>query len=216
LRDAFDHVHQHYVRQFLIGNAEGAIGAYVAGAYNGNFLSQWKLLLCETGLYRLLRRPYNGVVTTPLPIPLPGAAADLSGLYDEDFFEWTGRNAQLLREGKVRESDIAHIAAEIENLGKQDLKELRRRVRALLAHLLVGRLQPAKHAHFRLSPVTVERIWLDGLLEQSPSLRIKLANEMPVYYEEAVRLAMAMSRAECARGRFPAECPFTVEQILDG
>jgi len=142
-------------------------------------------------------------------------AADLSALHDEDFSEWTRRNAELLRAGQVRQSDIEHIAEEIENLGKQDLKELHRRARGLLAHLLVGRLQPANYAHWRLGPITEYRIWLDGLLEQSPSLKIKLANELQVYYAEAVRLAMAMSRTDCVRERFPPECPFTVEQILD-
>jgi len=141
--------------------------------------------------------------------------ADLSGLYDEDFFEWTRRNAELLRAGQVRASDIRHIAEEIEDLGKQDLKELHRRARSLLAHLSVGQLQPARHAHWRLSPVTEERIWLDGLLSYSPSLKIRLANELPVYYAEAVRLAMAMARTSPDRERFPAECPFTVEQILE-
>jgi hypothetical protein len=72
--------------------------------------------------------------------------AELSRLYDKDFFEWTRRNAQLLRAGKVRQSDIEHVAEKIEDLGKQDLKELHRRSRALLAHLLVGQVQPAKHA----------------------------------------------------------------------
>src|ERR1039458_6545141 len=141
--------------------------------------------------------------------------AGLSGLYYEDFFEWTRRNAELLRTGQVRASDIEHIAEEIEDLGKQDLKELHRRARALLAHLLVGQLQPAKHPHWRLGAVTEERIWLDGLLEQSATPQIKLANELPVYYAEAVRLAMAMARTAVDRERFPAECPFTVEQILD-
>jgi len=141
--------------------------------------------------------------------------ADLSGLYDEDFFEWTRRNAELLRAGQVRASDIRHIAEEIEDLGKQDLKELHRRARSLLAHLLVGQLQPARHAHWRLSPVTEERIWLDGLLEQSPSLKIKLANELPAYYAGAVRLAKAMARTAPDHERFPAACPFTVDQILD-
>jgi hypothetical protein len=45
-------------------------------------------------------------------------SADLSGLYDEDFFQWTQRSAELLRAGQVRESDIEHIAEEIEDLGK--------------------------------------------------------------------------------------------------
>jgi hypothetical protein len=142
-------------------------------------------------------------------------SADLAALYDEDFFEWTRRNAELLRAGQVRQSDIQHIAEEIEDLGKQDLKELHRRARALLAHLLVGQLQPAKHAHFRLGPITEERIWLDGLVEQSPSLKVKLTNELPAYYAGAVRLAMAMARTAIDRERFPAECPFTVDQILD-
>jgi hypothetical protein len=145
----------------------------------------------------------------------PATTADLAGLYDEDFFEWTRRNAQLLRAGQVRASDIRHIAEEIEDLGKQDLKELHRRSRALLAHLLVGQLQPAKHPHWRLGAVTEERIWLDGLVEYSPSLKIRLANELPVIYAEAVRLAMAMARTTIDRERFPAECPFTVDQILD-
>jgi hypothetical protein len=143
------------------------------------------------------------------------ATTDLSGLYDGDFFEWTRRNAELLRAGQVRQSDIQHIAEAIEDLGKQDLKELHRRARALLAHLLVGQLQPAKHAHWRLAPVTEERIWLDGLLEQSPSLKMILGNELPVYYAGAVRLAMAMARTAPGREQFPIECPFTVDQILD-
>jgi hypothetical protein len=143
------------------------------------------------------------------------ATSDLSGLYDEDFFEWTQRNAELLRAGQVRQSDVEHIAKEIEDLGQQDLRELHRRSRSLLAHLLVGQLQPARHAHFRLGPVHEERIWLDGLVEQSPSLRIRLAADLPAYYAGAVRLAMAMARTAVDRERFPAECPFTVEQILD-
>lgn len=145
----------------------------------------------------------------------PAIPADLSGLYNEDFFEWTRRNAQLLRAGQVRQSDVRHIAKEIEDLGKQDLKELHRRSRALLAHLLVGQLQPPKYAHWRLGAITEERIWLDGLVEQSPSLKIILANELPAYYAEAVRLAMAMARTGPGRERFPTECPFTAEQILD-
>ena len=137
--------------------------------------------------------------------------ADLSGLYDEDFFEWTRRNAELLRTGQVRASDIEHIAEEIEDLGKQDLKELHRRSRALLAHLLLWQLHPGKRSS--LLSITTERIELHGLLKQSPSLKSKLASELPDTLAKAVRLAMAKTALH--RERFPAECPFTVEQILD-
>lgn len=141
----------------------------------------------------------------------PATPADLSGLYDEDFFEWTRRNAQLLRAGQVRASDIRHIAEEIEDLGKQDLKELHRRSRALLAHLLLWQLRPGKRSS--LLAITNERIELHGLFKQSPSLNGKLASELPDTFAKAVRLAMAKTALH--RERFPAECPFTVEQILD-
>jgi hypothetical protein len=139
------------------------------------------------------------------------ASSDLSGLYDEDFFEWTQRNAELLRAGHVRESDIPHIAEAIEDLGKQDLKELRRRSRALLAHLLIWQVQPGKRSS--LLVITTERIELHGLLKQSPSLKSRLVNELPRAYAKGVRLAI--SKTDSQRRLFPAVCPFTVEQILD-
>ena len=139
------------------------------------------------------------------------ASADLSGLYDEDFFEWTQRNAQLLRAGNVRASDIQRIAEAIEDLGKQDLRELRRRSRDLLAHLLIWQVQPGKRSS--LLVITTERIELHGLLKQSPSLKSRLANELLDTYSKALRLAI--SKTDSQRGQFPAECPFTVEQILD-
>jgi hypothetical protein len=139
------------------------------------------------------------------------ATRDLSGLYDEDFFEWTRRNAELLRSGQVRQSDVAHIAEEIEDLGKQDLKELHRRARALLAHLSIWQVRSGKRS--ALLSITTERVELHGLLKQSPSLKSRLANELPDTYAKALRLAVA--RTDLQRGQFPAECPFTVEQILD-
>jgi hypothetical protein len=138
-------------------------------------------------------------------------SADLSGLYHEDFFEWTRRNAELLRAGQVRVSDIRHIAEEIENLGKQDLRELRRRSRALLAHLSMWQVQAGKRSS--LLSITTERIELHGLLKQSPSLKSKLASELPGTHAKAVQLAMA--KTGLPGNRFPAQCPFTVEQILD-
>jgi hypothetical protein len=47
-----------------------------------------------------------------------------SNLYDEDFFEWTRRNAELLRAGQLQQADIEHIAEEIEDMGKRDRREL--------------------------------------------------------------------------------------------
>jgi hypothetical protein len=141
------------------------------------------------------------------------ATTDMPELYDEDFFEWTRRNARLLRAGQLHRTDLQHVAEEIEDLGKQDLKELNRRARALLAHLLIWQLQSGKRPKSSLRSIAIERIELKGLLKHSPSLKSKLAGELRNTHVRAVRRAMAKTAAR--RERFPAECPFTIDQILD-
>jgi hypothetical protein len=46
--------------------------------------------------------------------------SDLSGLYDEDFFEWTRRNAELLRAGQLRAEPISSTSPKrSKELGKR-------------------------------------------------------------------------------------------------
>jgi len=139
--------------------------------------------------------------------------ANLSGLYDKDFFEWTRRNAELLRSGRVDQADIAHIAEEIEDMGKRDLKELNSRMQVLVAHLLKWQLQPEKRARSWNSTIVSQRIEIESDLKQSPSLKRKIRSELPDNYAKAVRRAIA--ETGLTSDRFPGECPYTVEQILD-
>jgi hypothetical protein len=140
-------------------------------------------------------------------------AVDLAGLYDEDFFEWTRRSADLLRAGRFEQADIEHIAEEIEDMGKRDLKELNSRVQVLVAHLFKWQLQPAKRSRSWSSTIVTQRIEIEADLKQSPSLKRKVRSGLPDNYEKAVRRATAQTGL--ASDHFPAECPFTVEQILD-
>jgi hypothetical protein len=41
-------------------------------------------------------------------------------LYDRDFYAWTAEQAGLLRAGNVSAADIAHIAEEIESMGRSE------------------------------------------------------------------------------------------------
>jgi hypothetical protein len=141
------------------------------------------------------------------------ATADLSGLYDEDFFEWTRRSADLLRAGRFDEADIEHIAEEIEDMGKRDLKELNSRIQVLVAHLLKWQLQPAKRSRSWNSTIVTQRIEIEDDLKQSPSLKRRIRGGLADNYAKAVRRAIA--EAELSPDLFPPDCPFTVEQILD-
>ncbi|HUE23536.1 MAG TPA: DUF29 domain-containing protein [Bryobacteraceae bacterium] len=144
---------------------------------------------------------------------LDKTAADPAGLYDEDFFEWTRVNGELLRAGHYNQADIEHIAEEIEDMGKRDLKELNNRLQVLVEHLLKWQLQPARRSRSWISAIATQRIKIEDDLKQSPSLKSMVANELRDNYTKAVRRTVAETglRSDI----FPAECPFTVEQILD-
>jgi hypothetical protein len=139
--------------------------------------------------------------------------ADLSSLYDEDFFEWTRRSAELLRAGQFEQADIEHVAEEIEDMGERDLRELNSRVRVLLIHLLKWQLQAEKRSRSWNDTIVTQRDEIEDELKQSPSLQGKLRTELPGNYAKAMR--RVITQTGLPPSRFPTECPFTVEQILD-
>ena len=126
---------------------------------------------------------------------------------------WTERTAALLRAGRFDEVDVQFAAEEIEDMGKRDLKELNSRMQILIMHLLKWQLQARKRsASWRTTTVT-QRLEIDALLRQSPSLRLRLSDELAYNYDGAVKRAVAETRFK--RPRFPAICPYTTEQLLD-
>jgi len=139
--------------------------------------------------------------------------SNLAELYDEDFFEWTRRSAELLRAGRFDQADITHIAEEIEDMGKRDWRELNSRIQVLLIHLLKWRTQPDKRSRSWERTIAGQRVKLEQVLDDSPSLRLRIANGLRAAYAKAVHLAAI--ETGLALDQFPADCPFTVEQILD-
>jgi len=103
-------------------------------------------------------------------------ASALSGpavkdLYEQDFFEWTVRNASLLRAGRLAEADLEHIAEEMEDMGKSSRHELRSRLRVLLSNLLKWKFQAGRRGRSWKATIRVQRDELVNLLQQMPSLR---------------------------------------------
>ncbi len=141
---------------------------------------------------------------------LMAAAKDL---YDRDFVEWTARNAELLRAGRVNEADIEHIAEEIEDMGKRQRHELRGRLRVLLVHLLKWQSQPEKRGPSWIATISSQRDDLADLLEDAPSLRSVLEESVPRVYEQAAR--RAARETGLAATAFPGACPFRIDRILD-
>src|SRR5436309_10924969 len=142
---------------------------------------------------------------------MPGAPEDL---YETDFVQWTERNAELLRAGAAAEADLAHIAEEIEDLGKSWHRALESRCMQLLLHLLKLRYQP-DYPGVRgwKTSVLAQRIEMERLLKKAPSLRPELSRALDEAYADAVALASIETGIPLTS--FPASCPWTADQALD-
>jgi hypothetical protein len=132
--------------------------------------------------------------------------------YDQDFYQWLMKNAKLLRQGNFSEADTEHIAEELEAMGKKEQRELVSRLTVLLAHLLKWTFQPARRTRSWKNTITAQRIEIMDLLEDSPSLQHELEKKTAKAYMRS-RL-MAENETGIDKSRFPAECPFSVEEIL--
>jgi len=100
-------------------------------------------------------------------------------LYEKDFYEWTVRNASLLRSGRAIEADLAHIAEEIEDMGKRERRELLHRLSILTAHLLKWKVQTERRSRSWELTIRVQRKDLAKLLTENPSLQPYLNESLP-------------------------------------
>ena len=133
--------------------------------------------------------------------------------HDEDFALWSAEQAALLRAGQQDGLDRENLAEEIESLGRSERKEIRKRLRVLLAHLLEWQHQPAKQKGGWASTILVQRRELQRTLAESPSLRAHPSEILDEAYEIA-RLK-AVGETGLPEATFPAACPFTIDEILD-
>jgi hypothetical protein len=137
----------------------------------------------------------------------------MSESYDRDFYAWANEQASLLRAGRLAEADIAHIAEEIEIMGKREKRELANHLAILLLHLLKWQFQPHRQGNsWRLS-IANNRDRLSSHLDDNPSLKASLPAAVSEAYRYARRDAARQTRLD--EGRFPAVCPWTFEQMMD-
>jgi hypothetical protein len=134
-------------------------------------------------------------------------------LYEADFFEWTQRNAELLNQARLDLADIAHIAEELADIGKRDRRRVVGHLRRLIARLLMWRSPPDRRKDSWLSRICNARSELELFFKYSPSLRPFARESISRIYEDARRLASLETGLPIAA--FPAECPYSFEQLME-
>jgi hypothetical protein len=144
--------------------------------------------------------------------------ADMSGatktLYDTDFAEWSDRTAELLRAGRFSELDIENVAEEIASLGRAERKAVRSQLQRLMMHKIKQQLQPERDSKsWRLSIAGARARILDEI-EDAPSLKGHLQENMERVYRLAV--ADALRETDKSGKGLPAKCPWRLDSLLEG
>lgn len=136
-------------------------------------------------------------------------------LYERDFYSWTQKQADLIREGRLAELDLDNILEELESMGRSDYRVLQSRLTVLFTHLLKWHFQPEKRKQGSSWERTIkeQRKQIGRLLLDCPGLKSKLDAMLPVAYERA--LEDAHDETDLPVSLFPKQCPWSFQQTMD-
>ncbi|HZA66496.1 MAG TPA: DUF29 domain-containing protein [Geminicoccaceae bacterium] len=136
-------------------------------------------------------------------------------LYEADFYVWARNQAELLRDKRFDELDLANLIEEVEDLAGAMRRSARNRTITIMVHLL----------KLQYSPATEPRLgWRETILTQrtrlltdlTPTLRRELAGERSDAYIRARHDAEDSLRDhgdQDAADALPVTCPYTLDPI---
>ena len=135
-------------------------------------------------------------------------------LYEEDYVAWIERQVALLRAGRLGEVDLPHLIEELEGMARKERSELRSRLEVLLLHLLKRDHQPRRRSRSWDATIVEQRLRIQDLLEDSPSLKPSLEAAAHRAYAGAVKRTAAETGLKPCD--FPAELPYGLGEVLGG
>src|SRR5690349_8667510 len=132
---------------------------------------------------------------------------------DQDFAAWCEQTAEALERREFDEVDWRGVVEEIRDLGRNDHRELKNRMRVLLAHLLKWQYQPGQNRSGSwAATIREQRSSIEDLLEQSPSLKAALGRTVQQSWVNSVGLAM--DETGLPKSTFPAACPYQIDSEI--
>ena len=135
----------------------------------------------------------------------------LINLYETDFYAWTQKQVELLRQRDLNNLDIDNLIEEIESLGKQEKRELVNRLGVLIGQLLKWESQPNKRSKSWVRTIREQRRKITDLLQENPSLKSYLDEAIAKAYLDGVDLAV--DETDIGIKAFPSQISYSWEQI---
>ncbi len=143
---------------------------------------------------------------------MPTVATDeLAALYLDDETAWLDEMSRRVAEGRREALDFDNLAEYLQSMSIRDRRETFNRLVVLLIHLLKCDYQPGRRSRSWKSTIEVQQGRLGRLLA-SKTLRNYAGEILAEAYREAARIASTQTGLD--RKVFPAECPWSLEQIL--
>jgi hypothetical protein len=133
--------------------------------------------------------------------------------YEADFYAWTRDQAARLREARPNSIDWENVAEEIESVGRSQRSEIRKRLTVLLVHLLKWEFQPERRSASWQTTISTQRIDIESVIEDSPSLRnfpSRIADRTYGHARERAAL-----ETKLPLNTFPQALPYSIKDILD-
>ena len=131
----------------------------------------------------------------------------------DDYLIWLNHQIDLLRARKFAQLDLDNLIDELDDMGRSRKKELKNRLMVLVKHLLKCKVQPDHVSSGWLGTLNEQRGAIHCLLEDAPILRELVPEYLQSTYQRAVK--QAVLDTGLAPSDFPAELPFTPEQVCD-
>jgi hypothetical protein len=135
---------------------------------------------------------------------------------NEDHYGWAQETIQKLRQGRWEEVELDYLLEELEEMAASDRSELRNRLAVLLAHLLKWKYQPERRGRSWIATIKEQRLMVQDVLEDNPSLKPQLPEIGSKAYRRAVQ--RAIKETDFDEDTFPAtfaDTGWSWEQVLD-
>ncbi len=138
---------------------------------------------------------------------------NLSLLHESDFCLWATKSAELIKAGKFNELDIEHLIEEVESMGASEKRALESRLIELMQHLLKWQFQPERRSSSWEISINKQRVGIEKILQDNPSLKYNLNQRTIDCYKYARRYAAIETKMPLKK--FPEECIYSSEQLED-
>jgi hypothetical protein len=138
---------------------------------------------------------------------------DIASRYETDYTAWLADQIDRLRKADLGSLDLADIAEELSDLGKNQQHAVVSHLANLILHLLKWEFQPGKRSHGWEASIRASRRNLYRLLHANPSLRGHARKSAGDAYVDA--RDEAIKETGLPPTTFPVTCPYAYDQIVD-